>query len=96
MIATVKSNHRLKTVLRAAAAGVLAAVLALWLATGAHRGWTRTQITEMQRDEITGIEFPTYRRGFVAGVDFLAAGLGVAAALAGASLLPLGRRESPA
>lgn len=79
--------HPLRRVLRLAAALVFAGVVGLWAATGAHRGWTRTQITEMQRDEITGLDYPVTRDGLVAGVDLLAAGAGLAGALFGASLL---------
>jgi hypothetical protein len=73
--------------LRLAAALVFLAVVALWAATGAHRGWTRTQVTEMQRDEITGIDYPVTRDRFVAGVEVLALGAGAAAALFAASFL---------
>ena len=57
--------------------------LGLWLATGAHPGWTQTQITEMHRDEITGIEYPEHRDGFVAGLDVLGLGSSVALVLFG-------------
>jgi len=77
--------------LRLAAAIVFVAGVGLWIATGAHRGWTRTQITEMQHDEITGIDYPVTRDGLVAGVDIVALGTGVSAALLGASLL-IGRQ----
>jgi hypothetical protein len=69
----------------ALAAG-LAALLA-WLAAGASRGWTRTSTPVKTLDQVTGIEGIEYRRHFVPGLDFLAAGLLGAALLAGASLL---------
>jgi hypothetical protein len=70
---------------------VLALLLTLgtagtWLATGAHVAWTKTSVPVKTLDEVTGIEGVTYQPKFIAGVDFLGAGLGVAAALAGASL----------
>ena len=75
-----------------AALAALAAV-ALWLARGAHRGWTQTQVPVKTLDEITGIEGITYRRHWVPGLDFLAvAGLG-AGVLWGASLVC--RRQVP-
>lgn len=77
----------LRAVLRGISALLAAGVLAVWLAGGAHRGWTRTEITEMHRDEITGIDYPVQRPGFVAGLDFLGAGAGVAAALFAGSVL---------
>lgn len=56
--------------------------LAAWLALGAHRGWTMTSVPRKAVDEVTGIEFLTYERGFVPGVDFLGAGLVMAGLLA--------------
>jgi hypothetical protein len=73
--------------LQIAALGGALIVAGLWLALGAHRGWTRTSITEMRVDEITELEYPVIRSAFVPGVDFLAAGLLIAAAIAGASLI---------
>jgi hypothetical protein len=78
----------------AAAALVLGATLVAWTMTGAHRGWTRTEVTEMKRDEVTGLDYPETRRGFVAGLDFLAAGSGLAVALGGTAWLV--RRRKPA
>ncbi len=86
----------LRTVLRWLSAAVFAGVLALWLATGAHRGWTRTEITEMRRDEITGLDYPVQRAGLVAGVDLLGAGAGVAAGLLAGSLFTRRRTARPA
>lgn len=71
--------------LRQLALGLALLSGAVWLATGAHRGWTHTEITEMRLDAITGIEYPETRKGFVAGLDLLGGGLGVAAVLAGLS-----------
>jgi hypothetical protein len=69
---------------------ITAALLALgsvvfWLATGANRGWTKTNIPRPIVDEVTGIESRVYEKGFVPGVDFLAGALGVTLALAGCS-----------
>lgn len=61
--------------------------VAVWLATGAHRGWTRTTETEMQLDPVTEIEFPVERKRFVMGVELLGGGLFAALALAGISFL---------
>ncbi len=71
---------------------VAIAALVVWLATGAHRGWTRTEITEMRIDPITEIEYPEHRKGFVAGLDFLGAGLLLSAAFIGVSFL-IGKRR---
>jgi len=80
-------SHPLRRFLRLAALAVFLGGLALWGATGAHRGWTKTQITEIQRDEITGIDYPVTRDGLVAGVDLLAAAAGLGVALFGVSLV---------
>ena len=76
----------MKRTLQVLAALVATGVLATWLGTGAHRGWTKTSLQSMTLDEVTGIESPTYRKGFVAGVDFLGAGVLAAGALAVVSL----------
>ena len=70
------------------AVAVLVAVVAagIWLATGAHRGWTKTEVERITVDEITGIEGRSYEKQFVAGVEFLVAGLLAAGGLAVISL----------
>jgi hypothetical protein len=80
--------------LRLAALLILLLTLITWGATGFHRGWTLTQITTMEHDEVTGIEYPVTRKGFVAGLDVLGAGVAVAAVLGGASLLARRRVRS--
>ncbi|CAM2879583.1 hypothetical protein [Rariglobus hedericola] len=84
-------TNRLSLALRLTAAAALLAVLGLWIATGAHAGWTQTSRVVVQHDEITGIDFPVREKTFVAGVEVLAAGAGVAAALATASIFTNGR-----
>ncbi len=84
----------LAAALRLAAAVVLLAGVATWLATGAHRGWSRTSAVTMQKDEITGIDYPVRRDEFVAGLEVPLAGLGAAGLLAALSLLA--RRRAPA
>lgn len=75
----------MKKPLQAGAVLVAVAAVGIWLATGAHRGWTKTQVERITVDEITGIEGRSYEKQFVAGVEFLGAGLFTAAALAGIS-----------
>lgn len=77
----------MKKVLLILALVVAVAAIGLWLATGAHRGWTRTTETLMEVEPITGIEHPVERDKFVMGVELLGAGLGLAAALTGGSFL---------
>lgn len=63
-------------------AGILACGgFALWLATGAHTGWSQTRIPRTIVDEITEIEAVVFEDGFVAGVDFLGMALILAAIL---------------
>lgn len=75
----------MKRTLQILALGVALGVLAVWLATGANRGWTKTSVPVKTLDEVTGIEGISYQKKFLPGVDFLGAGLGGAALLAGAS-----------
>jgi hypothetical protein len=88
-----KTSH-LSRSLRFTAAAVLLAVLGLWVATGAHFGWTQTSRVIQKHDEITGIDYPVREPGFVAGVEVLLGGVAVAAALGGASLLANRRRPT--
>ncbi len=48
---------------------------AFWAAAGWNLGWTKTQIPVKQVDEITGIEFVTYQKHFLPGVELLAFGM---------------------
>lgn len=75
------------TFLRAAAVALAAGGLGVWVATGAHRGWTRTSEVELRRDEITGIDYPVRRDKFTAGIEIPLASLGGAALLAGLATL---------
>lgn len=53
-----------------------------WAFKGCYSGWTQTQTRQIHTDEITGIEYTTYEDVFIPGIDFLAAGLGMAFTLA--------------
>ena len=77
MQTTTRSTRRL----RHGALALAAAILLLWAGFGAHTGWTRTSVTELQNDALTGLDYPVEVRRFVPGVELLAAGLGSAAAL---------------
>jgi len=76
----------MKKALLAFALVLFGAAVVVWAATGANRGWTKTSVPVKTLDEITGIEGISYQKKFLPGVDFLGAGLGGAALLAGASL----------
>ncbi|HLS28401.1 MAG TPA: hypothetical protein VK041_07105 [Opitutales bacterium] len=58
--------------------------LGVWIIGGAHRGWTQTRIVEMHFDEITEIEYPVERSGFIPGIEVLGAGLFTGAILGAA------------
>ena len=62
---------------------VLAAVI--WLATGANRGWTKTQVQTESVEPVTEMRELHLEKKFQPGVDFLGAAFGGAALLAGAS-----------
>ena len=68
-------------VLRVLAVALAVGGVGVWLATGAHRGWTRTSEVEIRRDEITGIDYPVRREKFTAGIEIPVAALVGAAAL---------------
>jgi hypothetical protein len=75
----------MKRILQILAVLVLLAAGATWLATGANRGWTKTEVQVKTLDPVTEIEGISYRKKFQPGVDFLGAAFGGAALLAGAS-----------
>jgi hypothetical protein len=76
-------------------AGIVAVTgLAVWLATGAHTGWTQTKIPRTIVDEITEIEAVVFEDGFVAGVDFLGAALALAAVVASIGWIIARRKRS--
>ncbi len=84
----------LPNTLRAAALALLLGGFGVWLATGAHLGFTQTSLVTIKRDEITGIDYPERRPGFVAGVEIP---LGTAAAAIALALLSLAAdRRRPA
>jgi hypothetical protein len=77
----------MKKTLRFLALAALVGTAAIWLATGANHGWTKTKIAVKKLDEVTGIEGIEYQKRFVPGVDFLGAALLGAGVLTGISLL---------
>lgn len=87
-----KARSHLTFALRGTAAALLLAGVGTWAATGAHRGWTQTSTVTVQKDEITGIDYPVRHAAFIAGVEVPLGATAVAAVLAGFSLLP-GRRS---
>ncbi len=82
-----KTTHRSSRRLRLAALALFVAGFGLWAGTGAHVGWTQTSTVTMQRDDVTGIDFPVRRDALVPGIEFPFAATLAAAALAGLSLI---------
>ena len=85
----------MKKQLRIIALVLVVAAVALWAATGANRGWTKTSVPVKTVDEVTGIEGITYKKQFVPGLDFLGAALLGAAVLTGVSFFFRAKSTSP-
>jgi len=83
----------MRPILRLLALLVFTGTVAWWAAAGAHPGWSKNSVEVRTLDEITGIEQITYDDRFVPGVDTLAIGGTVAAALSGLSFVFASRRK---
>ena len=79
--------------LRRIALAVLLTGVGLWGLTGARIGWTQTTAVTLQRDEITGIDYPVRHAAFIAGVEIPLLAAALAASLTVASFL---RQRVPA
>ena len=66
---------------------VALATLAVWLATGAHRGWTKTSVMITEIEPVTGQENNFQRKQFVMGIELLAAGIALAGLLTATAFL---------
>ena len=64
-------------------------LLVWWAAAGMNLGWTKTSVSTMETDPVTGIKYPVWKKQFVPGVDLLGAGTICAAGLIGISFLPI-------
>jgi hypothetical protein len=73
--------------LRLIAGVLLIGSIVFWAATGASRGWTKTQVPTKTVDAVTGLEGTQWQKKFVPGVDFLGAALLGSGVLAGLSFL---------
>jgi hypothetical protein len=67
-------------------------VFCFWAAKGYHTGWSQSQVPVKQLDPITEIEFTTYEKRFIPGLDYLGAGTAVGLALFAATFF---RRRGP-
>ena len=84
----------MKSLLRITAVVFWWALLSWWAVLGCNTGWTKTSVSTMETDPITGIEYPVWKKQFVPGLDLLAAGTGCAALLIGVSFLPFLSRNT--
>ena len=85
----------MKKLFRLLALVLVVGALGVWLATGMNRGWTKTLVPVKTLDDVTGIEGITYKKQFVAGVDFLGAALLGGAVLTGISFLFRNKNKQP-
>ena len=83
----------MKRILRIIALAIVFLAAAIWLATGANRGWTKTNIPKKTLDDVTGLEGVTYEKGFAPGLDFLGVAALGAGALAGVSLVVPNKKQ---
>lgn len=84
-----------RTGVRVAAAVLFVATVGFWAVKGAHTGWTMNQVPVKQLDEVTGLEFVTYEKRFVPGIEFLGGGVGFATGLFVVSLLFKRKNTNP-
>ena len=89
-----KTKSSFVRALRVSALVILLAGLALWARSGARLGWTQTSVVTVQRDEITGIDFPVRHNAFVAGIEVPLLATTVALGAAALSLLAQRRLTS--
>ena len=80
--------------LRIAAVILWLSILSWWILAGRNSGWTKTSVSTMETDPITGINYPVWKKQFVPGIDLLAVGTGCAVVLIGISFLPVLSRNT--
>jgi hypothetical protein len=77
----------MRTKLRIAAFFLALVVTAYWFFGGPNLGWTMNSVPHKEIEPVTGREWTRYEDRFVPGLDFLGAGLFVAALVGGSSFL---------
>ena len=81
------STTRTSRTLRGTAIALVLGGVGVWFATGARFGWTQTSAVTLQRDEITGIDYPVRHAAFIAGVEVPLLAATIATAIAGLSFI---------
>lgn len=76
-------TNRISRFLRWSALAVSATGFGVWVAAGAHIGWTQTSVVTMQHDELTGIDYPVRAAAFRPDVEVPLLATGTAALLGG-------------
>jgi hypothetical protein len=71
--------------LRCIALAILVSSFVIWGLSGFHWGWTKTTVTEMKTDDITGLEYPVTVNSFVFGIEMLVAFVLIACIFIGVS-----------
>lgn len=61
----------MKTVVRFLSLFIFVTSVTLWIATGAHTGWSKNRIAIEKIDPITEIVYPVYQEKWILGVDLL-------------------------
>jgi hypothetical protein len=64
----------MRLVLRLTALSIIILTLVLWFFGGMNLGRTKTTVMEIQKDLVTGIDFPVSESRFLPGLDFLGCG----------------------
>ncbi len=64
---------------------ILVLSFAVWGFSGFHRGWSKSTVTKMEIDEITGLEYPVTVNSFVFGLEILGAFVLIACVCLGTS-----------
>lgn len=75
----------MKRILQILPAVIVLAAIVTWAATGANRGWTKTEVQTESVEPVTEMRVLHTEKKFQPGVDFLGAAFGGAAVLFGAS-----------
>jgi hypothetical protein len=84
---TLSRGDLMRRRLQVAALFIALGAVAMWLITGANRGWTKTSQTRMELDPITEISFPVIEKKFSMGVEILGGAILVAGGLFMSSVL---------